>query len=73
MFDCAVDVVLVNPLENTVKLGNSFLCLFQFFLFPLYCLFCFCESLLIDGIPKALYVFKEHSRYCKYPLKDKLF
>lgn len=31
MADCATYIVLVNPLKNTVKLGNPFPCLFQFF------------------------------------------
>ena len=70
MADCAVNIVLVNPLENTVKLGNPFPCLFEFFLLPLYCLFRFLKPLLINHVLKALYIIKEHSRYIKYPLQD---
>lgn len=73
MADCTVNIVLINPLENTVKFGNPFSCLFQFFFLPLYCLFRFRKSLLIYDFLKALYIINEHSRYIKNSLPDKQF
>ncbi len=59
MGDCAVDIVLVNPLENPVKFGYPFPCLFQCFLFR-FTPFPLLETLLIDR-SETLYVVKEHS------------
>lgn len=71
MADRAANIVLIDTLENTVKLGNSFLCLFQFFFLLLYCFFRFLKPLLIHHVLKTLYIIKEHCSYIKNPLPDK--
>ena len=64
-------VVLINPLENTVKFGDTLLCLFQFPFAPLYSLFHFLKTLFLYYPAEIVGVVYEHRRYVEYPAQYK--
>ena len=70
MADCAVDVVLINPLENPVKFCNPFSCLPDLTPLALYVLFCFIKPLLLYQFHKSSDVLIEHGSYGKYPVEN---
>ena len=70
MADCAVDVVLINPLENPVKFRNPFSCLSDLTPFAFHVLFRFIESLFLYQFHKSSDVLIEHGSYGKYPVEN---
>ena len=71
--DGSVDIVLINPLENTVKFCDTFSCLFNLTPLTLHILFCFCKLLLIDHFTKIHDILNKPCRYIKYLLPDDCF
>ena len=69
MADCAVDVVLINPLENPVKFCNPFSCLFDLTPLAFHVLFRFIKPLFLYQFHKCGNVLIEHGSYGKYPVE----
>ncbi len=67
MADCAAYVVLINPLEDTVKFRYPLPCLSDFTLPALHFLFCFSGALLIHHFMESHDVIKEKGGHVKYP------
>ena len=65
--DCAADVVLINPLEDTVKFRYPFPRLSDFPLSALHFLFRFSGALLVHHFFKSYDVIKEKGGHIKYP------
>ena len=73
MADCAVDVVLINALENAVEFGNALFRLGNFTLAPLGLFFGFLEVLLFRGFLKRHSIVKGQRRHIENPLQHEQF